>query len=176
MSSLSAAKIGHDGRPTPAPDLEAIVGRLPELAATIAKNAAKRERERELPYQAFALVRSARLGSLRIPKSLGGPGASIRRLIEVVAQLAAADSNVAHALRSHFNFVETALLARPERLAAYVGPILQGVIYGGAHTELGTARPGEIRTRLTRQEDGGYRLNGRKFYSTGALLARPDSV
>ena len=171
MSSLSAAKIGHDGRPTPAPDLEAIVGRLPELAATIAKDAAKRERERELPYQAFALVRSARLGSLRIPKSLGGPGASIRRLIEVVAQLAAANSNVAHALRSHFNFVEMALLARPERLAAYVGPILQGVIYGGAHTELGTARPGEIRTRLTRQEDGGYRLNGRKFYSTGALFA-----
>jgi len=89
MSSLSAAKIGHDGRPAPTPDLEAILGRLPELAATIAKDAAKRERERELPYQAFALVRSARLGSLRIPKSLGGPGASIRRLIEVVAQLAA---------------------------------------------------------------------------------------
>ena len=69
---------------------------------------------------------------------------------------------MAHALRSHFNFVEMALLARPERRAGYIGPILQGVIYGGAHTELGTPRPGEIRTRLTRQEDGGYRLDGRK--------------
>jgi alkylation response protein AidB-like acyl-CoA dehydrogenase len=100
MGSLGAATIGHDGRPAPTLDLEAILARLPELTETIAKDAAKRERERELPYQAFALVRSARLGSLRVPKSLGGPGASIRRLIEVIAQLAAADSNVAHALRS----------------------------------------------------------------------------
>jgi hypothetical protein len=73
MSSLSAAKILHGRRPASA-DPEAILGRLPELTATIAKDAAKRERERELPYQAFALVRSARLGSLRVPKSLGGPG------------------------------------------------------------------------------------------------------
>jgi alkylation response protein AidB-like acyl-CoA dehydrogenase len=150
--------------------LDAILGRLPQLAAAIAEDAARRERERELPYAAFALVREARIGALRAPASYGGPGASIKQAVEAVAQLAAADSNVAHALRSHFNFVETLRLGPPERLARYVGPILQGVIFGGAHTELGTPRPGEIRTLLTR-DGAGYCLNGRKFYSTGALFA-----
>jgi alkylation response protein AidB-like acyl-CoA dehydrogenase len=141
VSSLGAVELGHGGDPASRAGLEAILGRLPKLTAIIAKDAARRERERELPYEAFALVRSARLGSLRVPASLGGPGASVRRLIEVVAQLAAADSNVAHALRSHFNFVETVLLGSSERRASYIEPILRGAIYGGAHTELGTPRP-----------------------------------
>jgi len=48
---------------------------------------------------------------------------------------------------------------------------VQGVIYGGARTELDTPRRGEIRARLTRREDGCCRLGGREFYSTGALFA-----
>lgn len=163
----------HDpetGNATKPASLESIRDALPGLAAEIARDAARRERERELPHQAFALVRTARLGALRVPVSLGGPGGSVKELMETVSTLAAADSNVAHALRSHFNFVETVLLASAERRAPYLGPILDGTLFGGAHTEIGTARPGEIRTRLSRTEDG-YRLNGKKFYATGAMFA-----
>jgi alkylation response protein AidB-like acyl-CoA dehydrogenase len=170
LSSLKATERVRGKRPAGSVDLETILARLPEVTATIAKDAARRERERELPYEAFALIRSACIGALRVPASLGGPGASISCLIEVVAQLAAADSNVAHALRSHFNFVETMLLASSQRRAIHIERILEDSIYGGAHTELGTPRPGEVRTLLTKHEDG-YRLNGRKFYSTGALFA-----
>jgi alkylation response protein AidB-like acyl-CoA dehydrogenase len=147
-----------------------MLGQVAEIATEIARDAARRELERELPHQAFTLVRAARLGALRVPASRGGPGASVRQVLEVIVQLAAADSNVAHALRSHFNFVETILLAPPERRTPYIDPILRGTIFGGAHTELATARPGEIRTTLRRQEDG-YVLNGRKYYATGALFA-----
>jgi len=148
----------------------AILGGLPGLTAVIAKDAAQRERDRELPYAAFDLIRKARIGTLRVPEHLGGPGATVRQLMEAIAQLAAADSNVAHALRSHFNFVETILLAPDEKRAPYIEAILRGEIFGGAHTEVGTTRPGEIRTRLTKQGDG-YRLDGHKYYATGALYA-----
>jgi alkylation response protein AidB-like acyl-CoA dehydrogenase len=151
-------------------DLDVILGKVAGIAVEIARDAARRELERELPHQAFTLVRAARLGALRVPESLGGPGASVIQVLEVIAQLAAADSNVAHALRSHFNFVETILLAAPERRTPYIKAILRGAIFGGAHTELGTARPGEIRTILSLRENG-YRLNGRKYYATGALFA-----
>lgn len=143
---------------------------LPEIAAIIARDAARRERDRELPHEAFGLIRSARLGALRVPTALGGPGASIRTLLDAITRLAAADSNVAHALRSHFNFVELILLGPQSRRDRYLDAILKGDIIGGAHTELDTTRPGEIRTRLSPHGDG-FRLDGQKYYATGAVFA-----
>ncbi|WP_413725921.1 acyl-CoA dehydrogenase family protein [Sodalis sp. RH16] len=151
-------------------ELDKILEPLPAIMAEIAKDAARRERERILPHSAFALLRATRLGSLRIPAALGGAGASIRQTLAVVSQLAAADSNVAHAMRSHFNAVETLLLSPAGRLDRYIASILTGELLGGAHTERGSTRPGEVRTRLTRR-DGGYRLNGQKYYATGAAFA-----
>lgn len=170
MSSQHSLSFAPEANEAISLSRSAILDRLPALAEAIGVDAARRERERELPFEAFAWIRQAGLGGLRVPASLGGPDGSVAELLEGVTQLAAADSNVAHALRSHFNFVETILLASEEERHRFVGPILDGTIFGGAHTELGTARPGEIQTRLTRQ-DGGHRLNGRKHYATGAIFA-----
>jgi alkylation response protein AidB-like acyl-CoA dehydrogenase len=159
--------VRHDRGDT---NLAIILEQLESVTVEIGKHAAKRERERELPYQAFEQIRSIRVGTLRIPAAFGGPGATVKQLIEVVARLASADSNVAHALRSHFNFVETILLTPGAVRAPHIQRILHGEIMGGAHTEIGTSRPGEIRTRLTALSNG-YRLDGRKFYATGALFA-----
>ncbi|MES1986799.1 MAG: acyl-CoA dehydrogenase family protein, partial [Pseudomonadota bacterium] len=48
--------------------------------------------------------------------------------------------------------------------------VLQGVRFGNAFSEIGTRSVSDVQTRLTPSE-GGYRLNGKKFYSSGALLA-----
>lgn len=152
-------------------DRAALLGRIPELAAEIGREAARRDRERELPFEAFTLFRRSGLSRLRIPQHLGGPGGSIVDLIGMIATLAAADSNVAHALRSHFNFTEALSLnfathPRDELL----GRVLDGALFGGAGTEVGTPRPKDMTTTLRRDGDR-YRLNGRKYYATGTAYA-----
>ncbi len=123
-----------------------------------------------MPFAAFGLIREAGLGALRIPRALGGPGASVSDYIEMIATLASADPNVAHALRSHFNFTEAVIHSpdSPEK-RDYVSKILDGKLFAGAHTEVG-APLGTILTRLTRTGDD-YRLNGKKWYATGSAYA-----
>lgn len=167
LRSLSA-----DPAPASPFSREALIESARRIAADLAKDAARRERERVLPFDIFDQIRQARLGTLRIPHALGGPGGSISDYIEVLMILGAADSNVPHALRSHFNFTEGLVLGgiHGEREKALLAHVLDGKLFGGAHTEQGTAKPGEITTRLTRDGDN-FRLNGRKWYATGTAFA-----
>jgi len=163
MSALAVERLG--------PSLAELLARAPALSETIAEGAAQRDLDRALPFEAFRLFRESGLGTLRIPVELGGPGASIADYIEVIATIGAGDSNVAHALRSHFNFTETLALdpSAPGARAA-IANVLAGKLYAGAHTEQGTKRPGEVTTTLIR-EGNHWRLNGRKWYATGTAFA-----
>ncbi|SNB61985.1 Acyl-CoA dehydrogenase [Arboricoccus pini] len=148
-----------------------LLGQLPALVDEIAAGAVRRDLERELPYPAFQRIKELRLGALRIPEALGGPGGSVADYIELIATLGAADSNVAHALRSHFDFTEGLLLdPTTARSRAHLENVLSGKLYGAAHTEQGTKRPGEIKTAL-RHTANGWRLDGRKWYATGTAFA-----
>jgi len=151
---------------------EVLIESARSIAADLAKDAARRERERVLPFDIFDKIKQARLGTLRIPQALGGPGGSISDYIEVLMILGAADSNVPHALRSHFNFTEGLVLGGipGERERTLLAHVLSGKLFGGAHTEQGTHKPGEITTRLTRDGEN-FRLNGRKWYATGTAFA-----
>lgn len=153
------------------PPLSELLASAQPLADEIAVGAAKRDIERELPFEAFARFKASGLGALRVPVTLGGPGGSITDLIEVIATIGGADSNVAHALRSHFNFTE-GLVLDPDgpRAREHLQHVLDGKLFGGAHTEQGGPKPGEINTRLSRDGDR-YRLNGRKWYATGTAFA-----
>ncbi len=150
---------------------EELLSRIPALVAEIAKGASQRDLDRELPFEAFRLFRESGLSALRVPVALGGPGGSVVDYIELIAAIGAADSNVAHALRSHFNYVENVILSEPtQRDAGAIELILAGKLFGGAHTEQGTARPGQVTTTIVRQGDS-FRLNGRKWYATGTAFA-----
>lgn len=152
-------------------DRAALLARIPDLAAEISKEAARRDLERELPHEAFRLFKDAGLGALRIPAALGGPGGSVVDYIDMIMTIGAADSNVAHALRSHFNFTEALLLNPGSALdRTQLSRVLAGKLFGGAHTEQGTKRPGDVTTRLTKSGES-YRLNGRKWYATGTAFA-----
>src|SRR4029077_5669165 len=48
--------------------------------------------------------------------------------------------------------------------------VLNGDRFGNAFTEVGTRTILDLKTRVTREGDN-YRLNGRKYYSTGATFA-----
>lgn len=164
---MTIARLQTNRRPT----REELLARIPVFTAEVAKGAAERDINRELPFEAFRRFRELELGTLRIPVALGGPGGSVADYIEMIAAIGAADSNVAHALRSHFNYVENVILSEPrERDAGAIELILAGKLFGGAHTEQGTARPGQVTTTIVRQGDT-YRLNGRKWYATGTAFA-----
>ncbi|WP_341957741.1 acyl-CoA dehydrogenase family protein [Pseudomonas sp. RC10] len=166
--SIESGQLRHE--PSSADALSRLLGRIPALVEEVAKEASRRDLERELPFAAFALIREAGLGALRVPRALGGPGGSVQDYIEFITTLASADPNVAHALRSHFNFSE-AVIHSPDTAEKrdYIAKILDGKLFAGAHTEVG-APLGTILTRLTQVGDH-YRLDGKKWYATGSAYA-----
>ncbi|MGF6767652.1 alkylation response protein AidB-like acyl-CoA dehydrogenase [Paraburkholderia sp. GAS199] len=151
--------------------LDAILAGLPALAQAIGEDAAQRELRRELPFDGFRAFRESGLGVLRFPVEWGGLGGSLEDLFQVIATLAAHESNVAHALRIHFDQTEQLLLSPQSAFNdTQIERIRQGAIFGGASTELGTARPGEIVTKLVRDGEH-FRVTGKKYYSTGTAFA-----
>jgi alkylation response protein AidB-like acyl-CoA dehydrogenase len=171
MTRAGTASLRRQDTKGAGPDRQELLGRLPELARRLVVGASEREQTRELPFESFRLVRESGLGALRVPLHLGGPGGSVRDLFEVIVTLAAADPNVAHALRSHFNFTETQVLGEDtSRSRELLGLVLEGALFAGASTELGTAKPGQVTTRLLRDGEG-FRLEGRKFYATGTAFS-----
>ena len=146
--------------------------RLAELITSIGDGALERERTGERPFAAIDLVRQAGLGALRVPSEDGGGGATLRELFATVIDLAAADVNVAHILRGHFAHVEERLRLGAEERSRVIALALGGKIVGNASTELGSTPAGAFtwQTKLTTDGDG-YRLNGRKYFTTGTLYA-----
>src|SRR5262245_37759754 len=134
----------HSRNITPAPALRDILAHVPVITAELGEGAAERDLSRELPFFAFDRIRQAGIGTVRVPRRLGGPGGSIGDVIEAIATLASGEPNVAHSLRSHFNYTEMLFLGpdSPERERT-VKRLLEGALFGGAHTETGTPRPGD---------------------------------
>ncbi|MGZ2749370.1 acyl-CoA dehydrogenase family protein [Burkholderia stagnalis] len=147
------------------------LARLPDLAHAIGQDAAQREARRELPFEGFAMYRRSALGMLRIPVERGGLGGTLVDLFDTIATLAAADSNLAHALRIHYDMTETLRLSpRTPFNDVQLERVLAGAIFGGASTERGTSRPGE-NTTVLRRDGVHHRVTGRKYYATGTAFA-----
>ncbi|HIW90826.1 MAG TPA: acyl-CoA dehydrogenase [Candidatus Corynebacterium avicola] len=151
----------------------------------IATGAADRDANRELPTEAIRLLRERGFGRLRVPKDLGGYGATLRQTFSLLTDLAVADSNITQALRVHFYSVEAAVLgahSEDETVAAGARDTLRkvssGVLFGNAISEKGHGAVDRYQTTLTPdpENEGSYLLNGTKYYSTGSLFSDVISV
>lgn len=148
------------------------------LAQGFAREAAERDRERRLPHAELETFSRSGLWGITIPKEYGGAGVSAGTLVQVIARIARADSSLAHIPQNHFYALEVLRVngnhSQKQRL---YGEVLSGARFGNAHAELHTKAAHERTTRLI-PEAQGYRIEGRKFYSTGALFADriPTSV
>ena len=149
-----------------------------ELAAHFKRESVVRDRERRLPHDELELFSHTGLWGITVPKAYGGAGVSNVTLAQVVAIIAAADASLGQIPQNHFYALEVLRVngsdTQKERLYAEV---LAGQRFGNALAELGTKTAHERTTHLVTAETG-YRINGRKFYATGALYAHriPTSV
>lgn len=149
----------------------ALAAQFRPIFQRIATGAVQRDAERILPHEPIAWLKDAGFGTLRIPVAEGGLGATLPELFGLLIELAAADSNVAQALRAHFGAVEDIIAAgTPARRARWIPRFLRGELVGSALSEASGNTLGSFETRL--QADGDIlRLSGTKFYSTGTLYA-----
>ncbi|WP_418004161.1 acyl-CoA dehydrogenase family protein [Mycobacterium sp. PDNC021] len=146
---------------------------LASVVEQLGDDDAHHELNRTLHYESIRAIADTGALALRIPQEYGGPGGSIVDVVETVIDIAEASSNVAQALRAHFGFVERLLGNRGDEglRAQWFPEVLSGKIVGNAITEAVGASPAAVGTTLRATGDGRYRLDGKKFYSTGTLYA-----
>jgi SfnB family sulfur acquisition oxidoreductase len=142
-----------------------------EVSAQLAEHAAARDRHRLLPYDEIERVSQAGLFAITVPKQYGGAGVSAYTVARVIAALSAADGSIGQIPQNHFFMLEGLRLEGGEaQKRFFYGRVLAGERLGNALSEAGTKTAHDHATRLTR-DGNNYRLNGRKFYSTGVLFA-----
>ncbi|RZJ62773.1 MAG: monooxygenase [Acidovorax sp.] len=150
---------------------EAIAAKYRPIFERIRASALQREHDRQLGTDAIQWLKDARFGALRVPVEHGGDGATLPQLFQILIELAAADSNIAQALRGHFAFVEDRLNApRDAANAVWLRRFADGDLVGNAWTEVGDVAVGDVITRVS-HKNGRWVVNGRKFYSTGSIFA-----
>jgi alkylation response protein AidB-like acyl-CoA dehydrogenase len=144
---------------------------LADVTAHIAATAGDRDRQRRYATAEYDALRDIGFWRLSIPTEHGGLGLGYEDLMEAVTEVAAADGSIGQLPQNHFNTVERIRIhGSREQRAELLRRVSDGAVLGNASAEPRERPPGEAATGLRRVGDG-YRLTGRKVYSTGALLA-----
>ncbi|OHV33887.1 SfnB family sulfur acquisition oxidoreductase [Pseudofrankia sp. EUN1h] len=142
------------------------------FAATLRDGAAERDRQARVPVEELAALGRSGLLGLTVPARLGGADVSAVTLAEVFRRLAVADPSVAQVPQNHYVFVSVLRHdGTEEQQRRLLGDVLTGARFGNALSERGTKHVMDMRTRLLPAADGTLRLNGTKYYCTGALTA-----
>ncbi|PWB84065.1 MAG: acyl-CoA dehydrogenase [Methylocystaceae bacterium] len=169
MSSLFPAADVAASTPT-ARSLDDI---LDALGAEFAERAEQYDRTGEFPRENFRRLHEYGLLSLATPQRYGGAGASLPTLARVIGKISKGDPSTGLILTMQYLFND--LTARstswPEGLRARVfeSVVRDGALINGLRVEpaLGTPARGGLPDTIARREPGGWRIDGRKIYSTG---------
>lgn len=153
--------------------LERLRARYAPVLDRIREGSARRDLERSLPHQEIAALAEAGFGALQVPTEYGGDGVTLPEFFALLTDLAAADSNVAQALRGHFALVEDRLQAPlGEHRDTWLRRFAAGDLAGNAWTEVGGTGLGDVTTTVTAHADGSAEVSGSKYYSTGSIFAQ----
>jgi SfnB family sulfur acquisition oxidoreductase len=143
-------------------------------AASIADGAIARDRAGKVPYPELAALDASGLLGITVPAAYGGPELSPVVLAEVIRTIAAVDPAIAQIPQAHFLFVDVLAvhgsLAQQRLLFA---DVLAGARLGNGVAERGGKHAQDLKTRLRPGRPGPeLRLDGKKYYCTGAISAR----
>ena len=137
-----------------------------KLVDTLRADAAQRDLAGAEPTREVTLLKESGLLTLLIPADLGGVGESWLTANAVTRMVSAADPNVGHLLGYHYlQLWRGELFERPDLVTR-----LQRETVAGDHFWAGVSNPLDAALELT-PVDGGFRINGRKTFATGAAVA-----
>ncbi|MFJ2985331.1 MULTISPECIES: acyl-CoA dehydrogenase family protein [unclassified Pseudomonas] len=147
---------------------------LAELTQALAANAERHDRSGQFPHDNFHLLHQHRLLGLTVPRNLGGGGADLATARRVIAAVGKGCPSTALILvmqyLQHFRLQDEARW--PERLRLQVAreAVDHGALINAfrVEPELGTPARGGLPATLARRTGEGWRLSGRKIYSTGS--------
>ena len=142
-----------------------------QLAARLIVGASERDRLRRWPVEEIDAYSQSGLWAINVPTAFGGAAVSYATLAEVTAIISAADPSLGQITQNHLGFVaavRTVSDAAQQKL--FFADFLRGVRWGNAFSESGSKRAANFETRFTDAGDHVV-VTGKKFYSTGALLA-----
>ena len=171
MVSAIRKELPTDATPT-------IFDRANLLAAEFAAGAAKHDRDATFPFENFDRLSEAGLLALTVPVALGGSGAGAFYAARIIGILGKADPSTALVLSMHY--IQHLLMARglrwPDRLARRLArETVEGVALVNAlrvEPDLGSPSRGGLPATIARKTGTGWRLSGRKIYSTGAPILK----
>ncbi|KMO15628.1 acyl-CoA dehydrogenase family protein [Methylobacterium platani] len=146
------------------------------LVPVLAPLAASDDRGGRFAHASLAAIREAGLAGLTVPAARGGGGAGLTVAAAVIGTLAEADP--AASLVLAMQFVQHASLARTGRVEGPDGIVArlqraalrEGALVNALRVEpaLGSPSRGGLPETVARATPDGWRVSGRKIYSTGA--------
>ncbi|MBR1222995.1 SfnB family sulfur acquisition oxidoreductase [Bradyrhizobium sp. U87765 SZCCT0131] len=141
------------------------------LAAEFRAGAAERDRTGRLPADEIEQLTTAGFYGITVPAQFGGANVSAVTVAEAFRILAAADASIGQIPQNHFCWLPVVSNGSPEQAEFFYRRFLAGERIGNAHSEDTRRRPGDYEHVLERVA-GGWRVTGRKYYSTGAVFAQ----
>ncbi|MCR2805148.1 acyl-CoA dehydrogenase family protein [Paenibacillus soyae] len=143
-----------------------------ELAARFAQRAERHDREGSFPFENFADLKEAGCLKLTVPAEFGGEAISLYELVQFQERLAYGDGATALAVGWHlgqvFHFGATGKWQRPLFAELCESVVRDGTMINTFASEAATGSPsrgGRPETVAVRT-DGGWKLTGRKTFST----------
>jgi SfnB family sulfur acquisition oxidoreductase len=141
------------------------------LAKRFSADASDRDRFRRWPVEELDAFSQSGLWSINVPRQFGGPEVSYATVAKVVEIISAADPSLGQIPQNHLGVIAAIRTTSDEAQQQLLfGEVLGGARFGNAFSEFASKRAAEFETKFTDAGDHVV-VNGRKFYSTGALLA-----
>jgi alkylation response protein AidB-like acyl-CoA dehydrogenase len=145
-----------------------------DLARRFAPRAADHDRSASFPFANLADLRAASYHALTVPTRYGGRGASLFEAVLCQEQLAQGDGPTALVLDMPLHIIggiaESSAWPEPafERLCRAI--VDNGALINSAASEreMGSPSRGGLFATVAEQAEGGWRISGRKIYTSGA--------
>ncbi|MBK5539549.1 acyl-CoA/acyl-ACP dehydrogenase [Pseudomonas sp. TH05] len=146
---------------------------LQNLSSEFAASAAHYDRHSEFPHANLQRLHEHGLLALTVPRQLGGSEASLAQARRVISAVARGEPSTAlvlvmqylqHTRLQHNQAWPLHLRQRVAREAVESGALINAL---RVEPDLGTPARGGLPGTLARRVEGGWRISGRKIYSTG---------
>lgn len=142
-----------------------------QLSREFKQLATERDQQRRLPFEEIQKFSQSGLWAITVPKQYGGAEVSSWTVAQIVALFSGVDGSIGQIPQNHFYALEVLRNTGTEQQKQQLyREVLQGARFGNALAEFKTRNATQKHSQIQAIE-GGYIIQGEKFYCTGSLFA-----